>query len=83
MPSGGEAEAGVLISRVFDGTSAAEAGIQAGDRMMSWNGKPIERVSDWLEMLSGHEPGDKVEVGLLRDGAEKILTMTLKGREEG
>ena len=83
MPSGGDSEAGVLISRVFDGTSAAEAGIQAGDRMMSWNGKPIERVSDWLEMLSGHEPGDKVEVGLVRDGAEKTLTMTLKGREEG
>lgn len=69
---------GILVARVFDDTSASEAGLQQGDRIISWNGLETPTVESWMPLLVEHEPGDEVEVQILR-GEEK-LTKTLKLR---
>lgn len=77
-----EGEMGVLVGGVSDETSASEAGIQEGDVLVKWNGDGINDVMSWMGMLSKHDPGDKVQVTVLREGEEKVLWVTLKGRAQ-
>lgn len=73
---------GVEVGDVYEGTSAADAGIKIGDRLMKWNGKPITDVESWMPLLSGHKVGDVVEVTLTRDGKEMMIPVKLKARSE-
>lgn len=61
---------GVLVGDVSDGTAAAEAGLKAGDLIVSWNGKPLDGVESWMPLLADAKPGDEVEVTYMRDGKE-------------
>ena len=84
MPAyGAEIERGVLIDDVFEGTSAAEAGILGGDIIVGWNHNPIDDGADLMENLRRHAPGDLVRVRIIRNGEEVTLDITLKAREEG
>lgn len=74
---------GVLVGEVFDGTSAALAGIKKGDRLMKWNGEEMPDVESMMSNLAKHKPGDKVDVVILRDGKEQTITITLMARAEG
>jgi hypothetical protein len=74
---------GVEVGDVYEGTSAADAGIKIGDRMIKWNGKPLTDVESWMPLLSSHKVGDEVEVTLIRDGKEMAIKVKLKGREPG
>lgn len=69
---------GVLVDDVFEGTSAADAGITRGDRLMTWNGQTITDIPTWMEFMSRHNPGDVVEVGTLRGGKVIPISVTLK-----
>jgi aminopeptidase YwaD len=81
MPGSYESDAkGVLVGDVTSGGSAEKGGIEAGDRMVKWNGKAINDVRDWMTKLMQHKPGDKVKVTVLRDGKQKELTVELQGR---
>lgn len=71
---------GVLVARVFEGTSAADAGVKEGDIITVWNGEPVKTVEDWMPLLASHEPGDTITIVVLRDGVETTIPMTLKPR---
>jgi len=72
---------GVQVERVTPGASAAGAGIEAGDRLVTWNGETIESVGQWMGFLSGHEPGDVVTVGVDRQGRRLNIEVKLLARE--
>lgn len=74
---------GVLVGEVYEGTSAADAGITAGDIMTSWNGKPLTSVEAWMPLLAAANPGDVVEVGLVRGGTPMTVKVTLRARDAG
>lgn len=69
---------GVLVENVFPGTTAAEAGLQAGDIMTGWNGTAITGVEDWMPLLGTANPGDEVTITYLRNGEEHKGTAKLK-----
>ena len=71
---------GVLVGQVNADTAAEEAGILAGDILVRWDGVKIDTLASWMEMLSKHEPGDEVKVGVKRDGEELTLTVKLRAR---
>ncbi len=73
---------GVEVGDVYEGTSAADAGMKVGDRMIKWNGKPITDVESWMPLLSGHKVGDTVDVTILRDKQEIVIKVKLKARSE-
>lgn len=75
-----EDEMGVAIEAITPDSSAEEAGVQAGDRLVRWDGQKIEDIGAWMTMLAKHEPGDVVKVGVVRDGEEITLEVTLQGR---
>jgi S1-C subfamily serine protease len=68
---------GVLIARVQRGGAASKAGlrstqrtadgdIQWGDLLMGIDGKPVEGVDDFLNLLEQHAIGDQVKLTIIR-----------------
>ncbi|MHC4415788.1 MAG: M28 family peptidase [Planctomycetota bacterium] len=76
---GEEVETGVLVDDVFEGTSAAEGGMKAGDIITAWDDTVIEGMRDLFNQLQQHKPGDRVKITVLRDGQPIGLDVTLTG----
>lgn len=65
-----------VIGEVAAGSPADEAAIESGDRVTSVAGAPVENWSDLLREV-GSRPGERVEIGLLREGTELLRTAEL------
>ena len=74
------AKKGVLIAQVEKGGPAALAGIQKGDIIVNVEGKTIEDGGDLQRILRNHKVGDKISIGILRNGSSRTLTVTLRER---
>jgi S1-C subfamily serine protease len=59
---------GALVSQVVDGSPAEKAGIRSGDVITAVNGQPVKSNSELRNSIGLMRVGDKVEIGLLRDG---------------
>ncbi len=81
MPGDYAANDGVLVGDVTKGGSAEEGGILKGDRMIKWGGQALTTVESWMPLLTKAEPGDKVDIVVIRDGKEVTVTVTLKARK--
>ena len=69
------------VGSIQDGSAAAAAGLQLGDEVVSIDGDPLTTFDD-VGPLVAPNPGDEVELVVLRDGAEIELTPTLGHRAE-
>lgn len=76
-----EVSDGVLISKVEEDSPAEEAGLKAGDVIVSVNGDEVNSSGDVSKIISGHEKGDKIDIGVVRKGAKKSFTAVLDERE--
>ncbi len=76
-------EPGVEVGDVFEGTTAAIAGVLKGDRIIRWGGEELSDVMGMMEHLGDHKPGDKVRITVVRDGKEIDLDLVMKAREGG
>lgn len=74
----GKRPLGVLVESVSAETAAAEAGIQKGDVLLSWNGEKLEDTAAMMARLREHKPGDVVKVVLWRAGRELPVDVTLR-----
>jgi serine protease Do len=69
---------GALVAEVTPKSPAEKAGIQSGDVIIEFNGKPVTD-SRHLKLAAGATaPGTKVPVKISREGKIKDLTVTLK-----
>ena len=83
---------GVLVQSVEPGSGAAKAGLRGGtiesqlegqrivlggDVIQSVDGRPVDSMSDLTAVLSRHDPGDEIKVGVLRGGERRTLTVKL------
>jgi serine protease Do len=73
---------GALVSSVDDKGPAKRAGIQAGDVILGWNGKPIEQSSDLPVLVAGTKPGTHADVKVWRDGHERTVGVTVGTMQE-
>ncbi len=65
----------VVVDRVQEGSAAASAGFQAGDKLLVLDGQRLRTRADLLEVLDALRPGDSVGAVVERDGREKELTV--------
>ena len=72
-----EVDDGVLISGVESGGPADEAGLEDGDVIIEFAGKPISDPEALRDLARAAEPGEKVEVKVVRDGEIKTFTLTV------
>ncbi|HTV83178.1 MAG TPA: trypsin-like peptidase domain-containing protein [Acidobacteriaceae bacterium] len=70
-------KAGVMISHVDPGQPAADAGLRAGDAIVSVDGHPIANGDELVSIISSHKPGDKVDIGYVRNGQVMHTTVTI------
>jgi serine protease Do len=68
---------GALVGDVLPGTPAEKAGIKAGDVIISFNGVDVPDVHGLQLAVSQCEPGSPATVKLIRDGAQRSLSVTL------
>ena len=73
-----EGESGIKVEGVSAGTSAADAGILAGDVLLSWNGESLDSVGTMMTKLRATKPGDVVKMRVLRDDKEVELDVKMK-----
>lgn len=73
---------GVLITSVTPGDPAEQAGLRAGDIIISFDGKPIDELSDLPRTVAATPPGKAVEVRVLRDTKEKALSLKVSTKVE-
>ena len=71
---------GVKLSGVREDSPAAKAGIQGGDTIIGFAGKPISSIYDYTDALGRANPGEVVDVVVKRDGKEVTLKVTLGSR---
>ena len=72
---------GVYVAEVTDGSAAEEAGIHKGDIITSINNLAVNSTSELLEQVSRYRPGNKISVGISKDGSENDVNVTLKNRD--
>jgi serine protease Do/serine protease DegQ len=68
---------GALVSQVVEGSPADHAGIRTGDVITSVNGQPVKSNSELRNTIGLLRVGDKVEIGLLRDGKPLRVTAVI------
>ncbi|MDU4435494.1 MAG: serine endoprotease DegP [Pluralibacter gergoviae] len=73
-----DAQRGAFVSQVMPNSSAAKAGIKAGDVITTLNGKVISSFAALRAQVGSMPVGSKVELGLLRDGKPVNVTLELQ-----
>ena len=86
---------GAAVARVNPGTPAAEAGLRAatgseivdgqpyptgGDVITEVDGERVRNADELRRAIDAKQPGDTVEVTVLRDGDEQTVEVTLEAR---
>ena len=74
---------GALIQQVIEGSAAEKAGIKAGDVITSVNGKAVSNATELRNTIGLLRIGEKVEIGLIRDGKPRRVTATIGERDMG
>jgi Do/DeqQ family serine protease len=73
---------GALVAGVAQGSSAERAGIKTGDIIVSLNGITMKTSGELRNAIGMLHVGDKVEVGLLREGKPHKVTALIGERGE-
>lgn len=73
---------GVLITEVFPGDPADEAGIKPKDIVLEINGKKVETSRELSWMIADIGIGEKISVLILRNGRKKTITVKIAKRDE-
>ncbi len=69
---------GTTVGQVYDGTSAADAGIAAGDTITRIDGRSTSTAEQLRAAVAAHQPGDSVTVTWTgTDGGAHTATVTL------
>ena len=68
---------GALVRMVESGGPAEKAGLQAGDIIVQFDGKPIDKASDLPRMVGNTRPGTQADMLVFRRGAQRKLTVTV------
>ncbi|GAB4341176.1 MAG: hypothetical protein Kow0037_27600 [Calditrichia bacterium] len=75
-------EAGVEVKKVLEGTEAERIGLKAGDILTGFAGQSIKSVGQLNELAEDLEPGDKVEITVVRDGKKLSFTAKMQKPKE-
>lgn len=74
---------GALVNDVQPNTPAAKAGIQSGDLIISFDGKPVKTQHELTNTVALTPVGKRVEVKFIRDGKPQTATIETAERKIG
>jgi serine protease Do len=70
--------AGAVVAQVTKDTPAAKAGVEPGDVIIEFNGKPVANRDELIRMVTGTKPGATVPMKLMREKKEMTVTITVE-----
>jgi serine protease Do len=68
---------GALVGSVNSGGPADKAGLEPGDVIVEFNGKPVRRRDELVSFVVSTKPGTTVPVKVLRDKQERTINVTI------
>jgi len=68
---------GAVVSSVQPGGAAAKAGMEPGDVIIAYNGKPVTSRDELVRMVVATKPRTTVPIRVLREKQEKTLSITV------
>jgi serine protease Do len=68
---------GAIVSSVAPGSAAERAGVKRGDIIETFNGQTVHDTNTLRNRVADAGPGSTAQIVILRDGAEKTLTVKL------
>jgi serine protease Do len=71
---------GVVVADVVPDSPAERAGIQSGDVVVSVDGRPVHNTNELQTEIMYRGVGERVQVGIVRDGWELTLSVVLGER---
>ena len=69
------------LPAVRSASAAAKAGLQEGDILLRVDGVDLSSGRDLGELIAELEPGAKIQLTVLKDGAEQAIDVTLDGEK--
>jgi Do/DeqQ family serine protease len=72
---------GAIISKVTPDSAADRAGLKRGDVIQSFNGQTVADFNSLRNHVADAQPGSNATVGIVRDGAEKTMSVKLDEAE--
>lgn len=70
--------AGLFINVVAEGSNAANQGLEAGDILISLNGKAITSDEELAQFLYSYQVGDTIQAVIYRNKARYTVTLTIE-----
>jgi S1-C subfamily serine protease len=72
---------GALVIQLSENGPAAAAGLRAGDIIIKFDGKSIGSATDLLAAIRDSDPGDRVQITVVRGSKKDTLAVTLGDTE--
>jgi len=73
---------GALVSDVLPNGPAFKGGLQRGDVIVKFGDQPVENVSELPRLVAAVQPGDTVDVVILREGKKQTVRITIDAQSE-
>lgn len=73
---------GVIIKLVVPDSPADKAGLKQGDVILKFSGDKLADSDQLIGFVRNHDPGDEVEIEIMRKGKEKELVVELGSRQD-
>ena len=69
---------GAVVLNLAPGGAAAKAGLEPGDVIVGYNGKPIRNRDELVAMVTATKPGTTVPLRVVRDRQERTISVTVE-----
>lgn len=71
------------VSRVLEGSHAQQAGLRPGDEILAINGRQLDTLTPFYELVARGKPRDTIELSVQRPGEEspRILPVVLESQQ--
>ena len=69
---------GAVVLNLAPAGAAAKAGIEPGDVIVGYNGKPIRNRDELVALVTATKPGTTVPVRIVRDRQERTISVTVE-----
>jgi serine protease Do len=73
-----KSRSGAIVATVMSGGPAGKAGVEPGDVIVQYNGRPVVNNDELVKMVVATKPGTSVPVKVLRNRQEKTVNVTVE-----